>query len=150
LRRTHDAQAGFPRPAGWEQGEVIAHNDLFWTNVILRDGLPAALIDWELAGPSTRRLEVAKAATYWAGLRIDEQLVEWGLSLERRGERLRLLCDSYGLSAADRDGMLDELVAWRRARLAQGNWRGRVPLEIREGNLRWIEEHAPELGTFLS
>ena len=47
--RAHDAQAGFaPAPL------VIGHCDLFWTNVIFRDGLPAALIDWELARPVTR------------------------------------------------------------------------------------------------
>ena len=86
LRAAHDAQAGFvpPERPGWLQpadpnGEIVAHHDLFWTNVIMRDGLPAALIDWELAAPATRTLEVALAATYWAGIRIDTQLHEWGL-----------------------------------------------------------------------
>jgi hypothetical protein len=150
LRRVHDAQAGFTRPEGWEDGDVIAHNDLFWTNVIFRDGLPFALIDWELAGPSTRTLEVAKAATYWAGVRIDEQLVEWGIPLSRRGERLRILCDGYGLTPSERVGMLDELIRWRRVRLAERRWRGVVPREVIEANLRWTEDHAAELGTFLS
>jgi hypothetical protein len=160
LRRAHDLQDGFAPPKGdvWHPhadttpGEVIAHNDLFWTNVIFRKGMPAALIDWELAGPSTRALEVAKAATYWAPLRIDEQADEWGLLLpaDRRGERLRLLCDAYGLSARERAGMLDELLAWRRHRLAERTWRGVVPREIITANLRWVEEHHSRLDTFLA
>jgi hypothetical protein len=62
LRRAHDVQEGFEQPPGaeWDthvtgmnSGEVIGHLDLFWTNVIFRDGQPHALIDWELAGPTT-------------------------------------------------------------------------------------------------
>jgi hypothetical protein len=30
---------------------------LYWTNVIFRDGLPVALIDWELAAPGSRLLD---------------------------------------------------------------------------------------------
>jgi aminoglycoside phosphotransferase (APT) family kinase protein len=144
LRRVHDAQAGFA-----PDGLVIGHGDLFWTNVIFRDGLPAALIDWELARPMTRVLEVALAATYWAGVRIDEQLVEWGIPLERRGERLRLLCDAYGLRADERASLFDELIAFRRERIAGRHWRGTTPVEVIRANLRWTEEHAAELGTFL-
>jgi aminoglycoside phosphotransferase (APT) family kinase protein len=157
LRRAHDAQAGFAEPAdaGWshETGslpEVIGHLDLFWTNVVFRDGLPAALIDWEVAAPASRTLEVALASTYWAGIRIDEQLVEWGLPLDRRGERLRLLCDAYGLADAQRAGLLDELIAYRRSRLARKAFRGTTPVEVIRANLRWTEEHAPELATFLA
>ena len=145
LRRAHEAQQGFAPPS-----RVIGHGDLFWTNVIFRDGLPVALIDWELARPMTRTLEVAMAATYWAGVRIDEQLVEWGIPLERRGERLRLLCDAYGLQPEERGTLLEELIASRRERIERGLWRGSTPIEVIRANLRWTEEHAAELGTFLS
>ena len=145
LRRAHDAQDGFAPPE-----LVIGHGDLFWTNVIFRDGLPAALIDWELARPMTRALEVAMAATYWAGIRIDEQLIEWGIPTERRGERLRILCDAYGLGVDERDSLLRELIDFRRERLAKGLWRGATPIEVIRANLRWTEEHMAELGTFLA
>ena len=145
LRRAHDAQEGFAPP-----DLVIGHGDLFWTNVIFRHGLPAALIDWELARPMTRTLEVAMAATYWAGVRIDEQLREWGIPLERRGERLRLLCDAYGLDRSRRGTLLGELIEYRRERIDQGLWRGTTPIEVIRANLRWTEEHAAELGTFLA
>jgi hypothetical protein len=159
LRRAHDAQEGFvpPADAAWQRheadpegGEVIGHCDLFWTNVIFRNGLPTALIDWELAHPTTRALEVALAATYWAGVRIDEQLVQWGLSLARRGERLRLLCDAYGLDGAQRSGLLDELIQHRRGRIERGEWRGVTPRHVIVANLRWVEDHRAELATFLS
>ena len=145
LRRAHDAQAGFAPP-----GLVIGDSDLFWTNVIFRDGLPAALIDWELARPMTRALEVAHAATYWAGVRIDEQLVEWGIPLERRGERLRLLCDAYGLAAVERHSLLDDLIEFRRERLEGKLFRGTTPVEVIRANFGWLVEHRDELGTFLA
>lgn len=145
LRRAHEAQKEFAPP-----GQVVAHMDLFWTNVIFRDGRPFALIDWELACPATRTLEVALAATYWAGIRIDEQLVEWGIPLDRRGERLRLLCDAYGLDADGRASMLDELIAYRRERIATQSFRGTAPIELIEANLRWTEAHATDLASFLA
>ena len=144
LRRAHDAQKGFAPP-----GQVVAHMDLFWTNVIFRAGLPFALIDWELAGPATRTLELALAATYWAGIRVDEQLVEWGIPLERRGERLRLLCDAYGLETSGRASLLGELIAYRRERIASRSFRGTTPVEVIEANLRWTESHAQALTAFL-
>ena len=159
LRRAHDAQAGFVPPVdpGWNRhpadgldGEVIGHCDLFWTNVIFRERLPVALIDWEIARPTTRSLEVALAATYWAPVRVDRQSAEWGLPLDRRGERLRLLCDGYGLTAGRRAVLLDELIAYRRARLEHHAWRGVTPREVIVENLRWVEDHYDELATFLA
>jgi aminoglycoside phosphotransferase (APT) family kinase protein len=158
LRRAHDAQAGFVAPvdAGWDthvagsnRGEVICHLDLFWTNVIFRDGLPVALIDWELAAPASRVLEVALAATYWAGIRADDQLEDWGVPLERRGERLRILCDSYGLDAWQRHVLLDELVAQRQGRLERADWRVTGRKAVTD-NLRWLENHRDELDTVLA
>lgn len=159
LRRAHDAQAGFVSPSdpGWlrhdthaDAGEVIGHGDLFWTNVIFRHRLPVALIDWEIARPMTRTLEVAPAATYWSGIRIDRQLEEWAIPLERRGERLRVLCDAYGLDAMQRSTLLDELIVHRRDRIERGEWRGATPREVIVENLRWTEAHREELATFLT
>jgi hypothetical protein len=158
LRRAHDAQAGFvpPNDAGWDvhvagtdTGEVICHLDLFWTNVVFGDGQPVALIDWELAAPASRVLEVALAATYWAGLRTDDQLESWGVPLARRGERLRILCDSYGLDASQRNLLLDELIAQRRGRLERGDWRVANRQTVFD-NLRWLEKHRAELDTVLA
>ena len=157
LREAHDAQAGFEAPSdpGWlrptdGRPEVIGHTDLFWTNVVFRAGLPVAFIDWEMAAPTTRALDVALAATWWAGTRIDEQLLEWGISLERRGERLRILCDAYGLDRTQRASLLPELIAHRRSALDRGAIRGTTKPETILANLRWTEDRAAELDTFLS
>jgi hypothetical protein len=158
LRKAHDAQAGFIPPAepGWLGSprpgppEVIGHNDLFWTNVVFQGGRPIALIDWELAAPVSRAFEVALAATYWAGIRIDEQLLAWGIPLARRGERLRILCDAYGLDAKERASMLPGLIEHRQRVVAGGAVRGTTSVETILANLRWTEAHAAELGTFLA
>jgi hypothetical protein len=158
LRRAHDAQAGFRHPtnpgwdthvAGTDRGEVIGHLDLFWTNVVFRDGMPIALIDWELAAPVSRVLEVALAATYWAPLRTDAQLAGWGLPLDRRGERLRILCDAYGLDGSQRERLLGELEAQRRGRLERADWRVTGRQAVLD-NLQWLEERRDELARFLA
>jgi hypothetical protein len=116
VRRMHDAQAGFVArpdakwhvaPLGPPGGDVICHNDLFPPNVIFRSGRPVALIDWDLAMPAPRLYDVASAANFWAPLAHDERARAFGLPTERRGERLRLLCDGYGIEAGDRIALLD-------------------------------------------
>ena len=93
---------------------MICHNDLFWPNVVFRGGVPVALIDWDLAVPAPRLFDVASAANHWVPLAHDERAVAWGLSSTRHGERLRLLCDAYGLTGDERLSLLD-VVASRNA-----------------------------------
>ena len=88
---------------------MICHDDLFWTNVVFRAALPAVLIDWDLAKPAPRLADVARASSYWVPL-IHDSIEDWGLPTERRGHRLRLLCDAYGLERDERTGLLDEVV----------------------------------------
>jgi len=116
LRRMHDAQMGFalPERVSWPAlpveptaDSVVCHGDLFWPNVVFRDGAPAALIDWDLAAPAPRVYDVASAANYWVPLRPDDQAAEWGLPTRDRGARLRLLCDAYGLEGAERRELPD-------------------------------------------
>ena len=71
LRRMHDAQDGLALPpgVGWPADlpaqatpvAVICNNDLFWQNVIFREGRPIAQIDWDLATPAPRMYDVASA-----------------------------------------------------------------------------------------
>ena len=123
LRSMHDAQAGFVAPpdAAWHDGPlrppagaVICHNDLFPPNVVFRDGAPVALIDWDLCGPASPLYDVASAANFWVPLAHEERATEFGLTNERAGERLRLLCDVYGLGRGGRQRLLD-VVAHRNA-----------------------------------
>ena len=119
LRRMHDVQAGFDSPPDWHEEalqpveavaghpRVVCHHDVFPPNVILRDGAPVALVDWDFAGPAPRLYDVASAANHWVPLRPDEQAEKWGLADMPRAERLVVLCDGYGLSADDRLALLD-------------------------------------------
>ena len=86
---------------------MICHNDLFPPNVIFRDGSPVALIDWDLCAPASPLYDIASAANMWVPLAHDARAIALGLPPERRGKRLRLLCDGYGLDATERAELLD-------------------------------------------
>lgn len=116
LRAMHDAQAGFVPPAdlAWQEtplrpptGRVICHNDLYPPNVLFRDGMPVALVDWDFAAPGDPLYDVASAAKHWVPLAPDARARRFGLPTGRRGPRLRLLCDGYGLAESDRARLLD-------------------------------------------
>ena len=73
----------------------MSHNDPNLDNVVFRDGVAVALIDFDLAGPGSRVWDVAAAARLWAPLRPDADIAD-----ARRGrslERLRIFVDAYGL-----------------------------------------------------
>jgi aminoglycoside phosphotransferase (APT) family kinase protein len=166
LRRAHEALAGFepPADAAWfsgGEGPLICHRDLFPANVILREGMPVALIDWDLAGPAEALDDVVSAASHWAPLRTDA--AKWGLPEDRRPERVRLLCDSYGLSAQDRARFFEKALAIRRGgyglhqRLGgeerRPGWREMWDAGSGEailGNLRLLEQLRPELEAALA
>ncbi|MFF0344943.1 phosphotransferase [Kribbella sp. NPDC004875] len=113
LRAYHDAVADF-RPAGLEWAEpvppgyvtgLISHNDPNLDNVVFRDGVAVALIDFDLAGPGSELWDVATAVRLWAPLRPDADIHD-----VRRGHataRLRRFADTYGLAEADRLRLVD-------------------------------------------
>jgi hypothetical protein len=160
IRRMHDAQEGFERPedARWQTlpnavpgQDVICHNDVLGQNVVFRGGVPVALIDWELAAPGPRSVDLAAAAAWWVPVRPDGDAARHDLPTERRPQRLRLLVDGYGLGTGARRTFLDDLGAvWRSWHEAFRLWGG---VERREGwrdafddgrceyltrNLRWL------------
>lgn len=166
LRRVHEAVESFepPADAAWftgGTGPLICHRDLFPPNVILRGGKPAALIDWDLAGPAEPIHDVVSAASHWAPLRTDVD--EWGLPSDRRPERVRILCDAYGLSAEDRARFVDKTIQIRHGgyelhkRLGGEQrlpgWREMWDAgsgERIQGNLRLLEELRPDLEAALA
>ena len=115
LGQLHAAAASFVPPADavWRpwfgrtlgQPSVIGHCDTGAWNIIARDGLPVALVDWEAAGPVDPLVELAQAA-WLNGLLFDDDLAETlGLgSVEARARQVRLLLDGYGLPHAQRSG----------------------------------------------
>ena len=103
IRALHEASAGWtpppdaawggiPRPAGTaltvvdEPPELVSHRDYCPGNVVFRDGLPAALIDFDLTRPTTRLYDIANALWWWAPLRDprDRTPAFTGLDIPRR------------------------------------------------------------------
>jgi Ser/Thr protein kinase RdoA (MazF antagonist) len=117
LRKLHLATASFaPRPgAVWRpwfgrtlgQPSVIGHCDTGAWNIIARDRIPVALIDWEEAGPVDPMIELAQACWLNALLFDDDLAEKLGLaSAEARGRQIKLLLDGYQLPNARRTGFV--------------------------------------------
>jgi aminoglycoside phosphotransferase (APT) family kinase protein len=79
IRALHEASAGWTPPpdAVWggtpgtpgrtthRATELVSHRDYYPGNVVFRDGLPAALIDFDLARPTTRLYDWAVFRRLW-------------------------------------------------------------------------------------
>jgi hypothetical protein len=85
LRSLHDATAGFMPPPGatWHPwpfasdapDAIISHRDTGPWNIVARDGLPVAFIDWVTAGPADPLEE--RAATAWLNAQLhDDDIAE--------------------------------------------------------------------------
>lgn len=138
LRRYHDAATGFDvAPWLWTRpppepfrGTLACHSDPNLTNVVFRDGLAVALIDFDLAGPGLPIWDVAAAARLWVPLRADEYIDD-----PRRGrvpERLGIFLRAY-------DGGLDP-AQFMDAVVANHDWLYRVVEEgAEDGNPGFVE-----------
>jgi Phosphotransferase enzyme family len=104
-------------------GPVVCHNDLFPENVVFRDGVVVALIDFDMAGPGRPLWDLAIAAEEWAPLHAPGTRLSTPDTLDAV-HRLGLLTDAYGL-AADRADELLAVVAEVRAH-ATANVRAQV------------------------
>lgn len=153
LRRLHEAAAGIAvdTDVAWPQdladpegGTVVCHNDVCPDNVVFRDGRAAALIDFDLAAPGRPLWDVAMAARYWIPMLDPESaaaLYPAGLDAPAR---LRILADSYGLSAGERaelPGVIEQATEVCRAfvarRVADGDPVYLQALADRGGWERW-------------
>lgn len=124
LRGLHAAAATFVPPAdavwkAWFGRElpgcqpVIGHCDAGPWNILARDGRPAALIDFEFAGPVDAIWELAQAAWLNAQLHDDDVAERHGLpDLAARGRQLRLILDGYRLPARQRGDFVDKMITF--------------------------------------
>ena len=121
LRRLHDALGLFaPPPAPvWRpwfgrsvgKPDIFGHCDAAPWNIVMRDGRPVALIDWEVAGPVDRLTEVAMAAWHAAQLYDDDIAAMNGLlDTAARLRQVRLLAEAYGLPAASRRRLAERMI----------------------------------------
>jgi Ser/Thr protein kinase RdoA (MazF antagonist) len=163
LRDYHDATAGFPLTAeGWEGGsnddkspEIIGHCDLTPENVIFRGGLPHAMIDFELARPTTRLFDIVTTLRHWAPIADPVDCPPLLRNLDV-GARLRLFCDAYGVPPRDRRRLLDlarirfhRSYAVMRTRATTGGgwakmWAGGAGERLRRA-AAWLDVHEDEL-----
>ncbi|MEV5829789.1 aminoglycoside phosphotransferase family protein [Spirillospora sp. NPDC052242] len=116
IRRLHDAAQGWapPRDAVWAtlpgtqdiplidtDAELVGHRDYCPGNVVFRDGLPAALIDFDLARPTTRVYDIANALYWWAPLLHPEDRPP-ALAEADIPHRVAVFADAYGMSGEQR------------------------------------------------
>ena len=91
--------------------KVIGHCDVAPWNIVARDGLPVALIDWETAGPVDPLVELAQLA--WLNAKLHDNVVaerEHLPPLADRARQLAAIVDAYGLTARQRRGFLDRII----------------------------------------
>jgi len=124
VRRLHAASAGFlaergfaapdgsiwhrdrlalDPPLPYPEPELVSHNDVTPQNVVTRDGEAVGLVDFDLAGPTTRLADAYNTAMHWVPLRPPEDVwPTWPAAARNQLARLRLFADAYGLSTEDR------------------------------------------------
>ena len=116
LRRLHDAAGSFdPRGLTWDDrladpvgGTLVCHNDVCPENVVFRDGIAVALIDFEFSAPGRAVYDLAHLARLCVPVEADADHARLGWRPADRPARLRLVADAYGL---DHDGRAELLGA---------------------------------------
>jgi hypothetical protein len=120
IRRLHTAAEGWTPPSDAVWGaipgtaavapvdggaELVGHRDYCPGNVVFREGLPAALIDFDLARPTTRLYDVANALYWWVPLLdpADRAPAFTGLDAARR---VAVFADAYGLTDRQRQELV--------------------------------------------
>jgi len=114
VRALHETSAGWVPPSGavWggtsanagritERTELVSHRDYYPGNVVFHDGLPAALIDFDLAMPTTRLYDIANALWYWAQLRDPRDRAPAFADADIP-HRVAVFADAYGMTARHR------------------------------------------------
>jgi hypothetical protein len=90
-------------PAG---GRMICHNDVCLENVVFRDGVAAALLDFDFAAPGRPLYDLARCALLCVPVDDDTSAARNGWEPADKPARLRVLADAYGLAGAQRQQLL--------------------------------------------
>jgi hypothetical protein len=170
LRRFHDAARAFdPSGLTWNSsladpagGTLVCHNDPELSNVVFRDGVAVALIDFEFAAPGRPVFDLAHLARLCVPIEDEADQGRLGWQPADRGARLRLVADAYGLDHDGRTELLsaivqamDRLEAWVRRRVHEGDpvsvdlWKRTGGQERYDRRRRWWTEHRHELAAAL-
>lgn len=132
IRRLHDATATFVAPADphwfewhgreWQSPDgnrIVSHCDLAPWNVVVRDELPVALIDWEFAGPVDELVAMAQAC--WLNVKLHDDVVaetEGLAPLADRARQLRVMVDGYEMPAAQRRSLVQAMIEFSLSEVA--------------------------------
>ncbi len=116
LRGLHDAARSFdPQGVTWNDaladpagGTLVCHNDVEPSNVVFRDGIAVALLDFEFAAPGRPVYDLAQLARLCVPIEDEFDQARLGWRPADRPARLRVVADAYGL---DRDGRAELLTA---------------------------------------
>lgn len=117
LRRYHDAVAEFAPPVGavWstEMADptpgphpVLCHNDVCPENVVFRDGVAVALLDFEFASPGRRSWDLAALASMCIPLDTREDAARTGRAHLDPFARLGAVAEGYGLDGPGRTELI--------------------------------------------
>ena len=169
--RYHHAIAGFEAPdwARWDgevtlfvdgPPEIICHCDVNLENVIFRAGpeglQPYAFIDFDLARPGTRLVDIIQTLRYWAPI-ADPADRDPALRDADATGRIALFCEAYGLSYTERARLVPVASRWlrrsratiaQRARMSGGAWTRMLDAGVHHRLLRsavWLERNRPEI-----
>jgi hypothetical protein len=182
VRRLHEASAGFlaatgfraPEGSVWARDlvpvtvpepplepELVTHNDVTPQNVVVRDGRAVGLVDFDLAGPAPRLLDLYNTAMHWVPLRDPVDVWHTWRGVDQAA-RLRVLVDGYGLDGAGRAAIVDlgirrAGVTWSRMKAAAEHlgggwarmWAEGVGDQIRRREA-WLTAHRDELTAALT
>jgi hypothetical protein len=117
LRGLHDAARGFdPQGLTWNDaladpagGTLVCHNDVELANVVFRDGVAVALLDFEFAAPGRPVYDLAHLARLCVPIDDELDQARLGWRPADRPARLRLVADAYGLDRAGRAQLLSTM-----------------------------------------
>ena len=139
LRRFHDATAGTAIAAG---EDVVCHHDFGPWNLVWRDGLPVAIIDFDNAAPGSRLDDIGYAV--WKHLNLG--LID--LPTTEQARRLRVMTDAYGTAVGSEIIAAIERAHERMQRLielAEPGHDDSPALEAHQRERAWFRRHANAL-----
>jgi hypothetical protein len=100
-------------PSAWSDemadpdgGPIICHNDVCLENVVFRDGVAVALLDFDFAAPGRPLYDLTQFARMCVPINDDESARRLGWRDADRPRRLRLVADTYGLDSQGRRELL--------------------------------------------
>ncbi len=120
LRRFHDASAQVSAPLlgdVWSdafgepspEATVICHLDVCLENVVFRDGVAVALLDFDFAAPGDPLDDLAAMARMCVPVDDGVRREQLAWTSVEVGRRLRVVLDAHGASVTDRPTFIDRL-----------------------------------------